>query len=324
MDKDPTDKLSRLSSSPNYEAYKNIGDEVPFRGLPNSSAEKNTSPEIIDRDKFIILVQKITNHPGFSFEESGQPKEYDDKRISELFEAVSKFKDRVDSDLNYSHLDIPDRIESILADDEKSYPFNNDYGDTTARTAHGLFYGNGANCIGFSELCCMMLNMYGYKPTPVLSRLNKSGAACHYVTCFENKDGKIEILDPERKRSCDEKEKLYSLTAYQGSLRYAVPSREFSKIKIGGPNGIGPSFDDYFSDKQDQVVRPMTSIMHKLDRDSDDMAMYEKETTNSLRINLKANSMSARKKYLLEDAISDTLRPIYEQSLALMPEKEDQ
>ena len=76
-----------------------------------------------------------------------------------------------------------------------------------------------------------------------------------------SEDGEIEILDPERKRSCDEPEKLFSLTAYQGSLRYAVPTQDFSRVKMSGNSGIGPTFDDYFSDKQDQVVRPMILMM---------------------------------------------------------------
>ena len=91
---------------------------------------------------------------------------------------------------------------------------------------------------------------------------------------------------------------------------------------MSGNSGIGPTFDDYFSDKQDQVVRPMILMMKKLQRESDDVNMYEKETTMSTRINLRANSMSSRKKELLDRVISDTLRPIYEQSLTLMSEKE--
>lgn len=319
MENDP---MAEKISSPNYEAYKNIGDEVPFRGSAKASSEELASGEAIDRDIFISTVHKIINHPGFSFEESGQPAEYDDKKLDELYKAISQFKERVDNDEKYLGLEIPDRIETILAEDEEKYPFNNNYQDITARTADGLFNGRGANCIGFAETCCIMLSLYGYKPTPVLSRLNKSGAACHYVTCFENKDGKVEILDPERKRSCSEEEKQYDLTAYQGSLRYAVPSKEFSRIKIGGPNGIGPAFDDYFGSRQDQVVRPMNLMTKKLSRENDNIGMYEQETVKPLRVNLKAASMNARKKELLDVVISDTLQPIYEQSLALMSESE--
>lgn len=316
MEDDPTIK----DYNPSYEAYKKIGDEVPFRGSADAKSEQVKPGEFIDRDSFSNLVKKITHHPAFSFEESGQPEEYNEDKMEELYDAFSNLKERIDSE--YLELDVQDRLETILAEDEQSYPFNNDYQDITARTAHGLLCGRGGNCIGFSETCCIMLSLYGYKPTPVLSRLNKSGAACHYVTCFENRDGEIEILDPERKRSCDEPEKLFNLTAYQGSLRYAVPTKDFSKVKMGGKSGIGPAFDDYFSDKQDQVVKPMTLMMKKLERESDNIDMYEKETTTSTRINLKANSMSFRKKELLDRVISDTLRPIYEQSLVLMSEKE--
>lgn len=316
MENNPTEKVD----NPNYESYKKIGNEVPFMGGASKASEQTKPGEFIDRDTFSRLVKKITHHPAFSFENSGQPKEYDESQMEELYSAIGKLKERVDSE--HSELDVPDKLETILAEDEQSYPFNSNYQDITARTAHGLLCGKGGNCIGFSEVCCIMLSQYGYKPTPVLSRLNKSGAACHYVTCFENKNGEIEILDPERKRSCDEPEKLFSLTAYQGSLRYAVPTQDFSMVKIGGNNGIGPAFDDYFSDKQDQVVKPMILMMKKLQRESDDVNMYEKETTMSTRINLKANSMSSRKKELLDRVISDTLRPIYEQSLALMSEKE--
>ena len=113
--------------------------------------------------------------------------------------------------------------------------------------------------------------------------------------------------------------KQYSLTAYQGSLRYAVPTMDFSRVKIGGTGGIGPAFDDYFSDKPEQVVKPMTLMMQRLERESDDIGMYEAQT-EATRINLKANSMNARKLELLERVISDVLRPIYERSSALMME----
>ena len=315
MEGDPT----RIVDSSKQEAYERIGDEVPFMGTSGIASEQSKPGEFVDRDAFSSLVRRITRHPAFSFEDSGQPQEYDDERMEELYSAISKLKRRVDSE--HLELDIPDRLETILAEDEQSYPFSHDYQDITARTAHGLLCGKGANCIGFSEVCCIMLSLYGYKPVPVLSRLNKRGAACHYVTCFENKDGEIEILDPERKRSCSEPEKRYSLTAYQGSLKYAVPTRDFSKVKIGGERGIGPAFDDYFSDKQDQVVEPLILLMKKLKREFDNVGMYEKETTPT-RINLKANSMSAQKRRILEGTLSDALRPIYEQSLAAMSEKE--
>lgn len=314
------DQNSEPAISQAYEAYSKLGEEVPFAGDTSNSSEQSKTAEFIERDKFGRLVHKIADHPGFSFEDAGQPAAYDGKKIDELYDAMSRLKKRLDSE--HTDLEIPDRLETILADDAESYPFNHNYRDITARTAHGLLCGDGSNCIGFSETICIMLSLYGYKPAPVLSRLNKTGAAPHYVTCFENKDGRIEILDPERKRSCDEVEKQYSLTAYQGSLRYAVPTKEFSKVKISGPNGTGPIFDEYFSDKPDEVVRPITEIMKRLDRTADDMKMYEKGSAATTRIELKKNSMSSRKKELLDSVISDALRPIYEESLALMSEEE--
>jgi hypothetical protein len=60
-------------------------------------------------------------------------------------------------------------------------------------------------------------------------------------------------------------------------------------------------------------------MMQRLERESDDIGMYEAQT-EATRINLKANSMNARKLELLERVISDVLRPIYERSSALMME----
>lgn len=315
------DDRVKQGDNPLYEAYKGIDETTSFADLASptqtTAPEQTKTGEFINRESFSKLVETITQHPAFSFEASSLAKEYDEAKMEELYEAIRTLKERVDSE--HFELEVPDRLEAILAEDEESYPFNNDYRDVSARTAHGLLCGKGGNCIGFSEVCCIMLNLYGYKPAPVLSRLNKRGVACHYVTCFENKDGEIEILDPERRRSCSEPEKQYSLTAYQGSLRYAVPTMDFSRVKIGGTGGIGPAFDDYFSDKPEQVVKPMTLMMQRLERESDDIGMYEAQT-EATRINLKANSMNARKLELLERVISDALRPIYERSSALMME----
>lgn len=313
------DDRVRQGDNPLYEAYKDIDDTTSFADLasPTLAPEQTKTGEFIDRESFFKLVETITQHPAFSFEASGLAKEYDEAKMEELYEAIHTLKERVDSE--HLELEMPDRLEAILAEDEESYPFNHDYRDVSARTAYGLLCGKGGNCISFSEVCCIMLNLYGYKPTPVLSRLNKRGAACHYVTCFENKDGEVEILDPERRRSCSEPEKQYSLTAYQGSLRYAVPTMDFSRVKIGGAGGIGPAFDDYFSDKPEQVVKPITLMMQRLEREADDIGMYEAQT-EATRINLKANSMNSRKSELLERVISDILRPIYERSSALMME----
>ncbi len=309
------DNPAKQYDNPLYEAYKSLGNVEPTTELDEPTIEMPDDGEFIDRESFFYLVDTITDHPAFSFEASGQPKEYDEEKKEELYAAVSELKHRVDSER--LELEIPDRIEAILAEDEVAYPFNNDYHDITARTAHGLLCGGGANCVGFSEVCCIMLNLYGYEPTPMLSRLNKRGAACHYVTCFRNKDGGIEILDPERRRSCSEPEKQYSLTAYQGSLRYAVPTMDISRVKIGGAGGIGPAFDDYFSDKQDQVVKPMTIMVRRLERENDDIDMYERET-EATRINLKESSMSSQKSRILAEAISDSLVSHYEESLTMM------
>ena len=105
-------------------------------------------------------------------------------------------------------------------------------------------------------------------------------------------------------------------------MKYAVPSKEFSKVKIGGKSGIGPAFDDFFRDKQDKVLDPIVTLTKRVNVDEDDIEMYEKDSMNHPRINLKASSMSSRKKELLDEVLSEILEPAYAQSLALMSESE--
>ena len=178
----------------------------------------------------------------------------------------------------------------------------------------------GSNCIGFAETCCILLDLNGYEATPVISRLNKKGVAPHYVTTFRDDDGKVRILDPERRRSCAEPEKLFNLTAYHASLAFANPDDDFCANKIGA-SGIGPAFDEFFADKPAELVRrpiDQISIVPGSDQDKAIHIFEEVEEGKKPRIELHESSMSDAKKAILDNAISEALEPVYAKSLQTM------
>ena len=267
------------------------------------------------------IVKRTLSHPAFSFtNSSGQPF-YTDDRLEILYLALEIMLSKIDT----LHLDkpMPERIETIIAEgvpempcqfssyyssgiDENTKVFPDDR--LPGRTAYGLLCtDDGSNCIGFAETCCLLLNLKGYQATPIISKLLKGNqTACHYVTGVVDDNGNVRIIDPERKRSCSEPEKQWSLTAYQANIRYAIPDEDFCREKIG-PNGLGPNFIEFTSREGKFFVCPMDYIRSN----------YLQILDENGRLDLRSGSITPEIQAVLDEAIAVSVAPVYEQSRAM-------
>lgn len=263
------------------------------------------------------IVKNTLLHPAFAFTDSSSQYFYTDEKLENLYLSLEALLLKI----NTLHLDksIPERIEAIIAEGE--YPFSSYYSSELdenvnvfpderlpGRTAYGLLCtDDGSNCIGFSETCCILLNLCGYQATPMISKLLKSNqTACHYVTGVVDDNGNVRVIDPERKRSCSEPEKQWSLTAYQANIWYTIPDEEFCREKIG-LNGLGPNFIEFISREGKMVAYPMEYIK----------ANYPQVLNIDGRLDLKSISITPEIQMILDEAISSSVSYIYEQSMAM-------
>lgn len=267
------------------------------------------------------IVKKTLSHPAFAFTNSVGEPFYTDDKLEILYEALDIMLSKIDS----LHLDkpIPQRIETIIAEgvpempcqfssyyssgiDENTKVFPDDR--LAGRTAYGLLCtDDGSNCIGFSETCCLLLNLKGYEATPIISKLLKGNqTACHYVTGVVDDNGNVKIIDPERKRSCSEPEKQWSLTAYQANIRYAVPDEDFCREKIGS-NGLGPNFLEFTSREGKSFVCPMDYIRSNFPQILDENG----------RLDLRSSAITPEIQIILDESIAMSVASVYEQSKAM-------
>ena len=266
-------------------------------------------------------IQKTLSHPAFAFSDSKGKIFYTQERLEILYEAIEILLSKIDT--MYLDKPIPERIETIIAEGLPEFPcqFSSYYSSgidentkvfpddrLAGRTAFGLLCTeDGSNCIGFAETCCLLLNLKGYEATPIISKLLKGNqTACHYVTGVVDDKGMVRIIDPERKRSCSEPEKQWSLTAYQANIRYAVPDADFCREKIG-PNGLGPSFIEFTSREGKSFVCPMEYIKE----------VYPQILDEKGRINLKSEAITPELQAILEEAISASVAQVYSQSMEM-------
>ncbi len=290
-----------------------------------SHVRTETAGELLLSDRQKETIRNAVSHPAFKFETADGKPFYTEEKLKELYSAMAGLMQRVETE--HKDLSVPERIETILAEDEDTYKFSRAYTDITTRTAYSLLCGDkkGSNCIGFGETCCSLLDLYGYEAAPVISRLNKRGLSAHYVTAYRDTDGNVKILDPERKRSCSNPEKQFNLTAYQVSIRYAVPDEDYCQNKFDPETGKSPIFDDFFSGKPDGLVRkPIESItISPESEEARRMNLFEEQSDGSdPRIELSEKSMNPEKQRILDEAIAKTLEPLYEASLAMKPKRE--
>ena len=267
------------------------------------------------------IVKNTLSHPAFSFTDSNGQSFYTDDKLQILYSALEIMLSKIDT----LHLDkpIPERIETIIAEGIPEMPcqFNSYYSSgidentkvfpdnrLSGRTAYGLLCtDDGANCVGFTEACCLLLNLKGYQATPIVSKLLKQNQkVCHYVTGIVDDNGNVRIIDAERKRSCSEPEKQWSLTAYQANIRYTIPDEDFCREKIG-PNGLGPKFIEFTSREGKSFVCPMDYIRSN----------YPQILDENGRIDLRSASITPEIQRILDEAISISVAPIYEQSMAM-------
>lgn len=267
------------------------------------------------------IVKRTLSHPAFAFTTSSGQNFYTDDKLETLYSALEIMLLKIDT----LHLDkpIPERIETIIAEgvpempcqfssyyssgiDENTKVFPDDR--LSGRTAYGLLCtDDGSNCIGFSETCCLLLNLNGYQATPIISKLLKRNqTACHYVTGVIDDNGSVRIIDPERKRSCSEPEKQWSLTAYQANIRYAIPDEDFCREKIGS-NGLGPNFIEFTSREGKSFVYPMDYIRSN----------YSQILDEKGNLDLRSASITSEIQIILNEAISTSVTSIYEQSMAM-------
>lgn len=267
------------------------------------------------------IVKRTLSHPAFDFITSSGQHFYTNDKLEVLYLALEIMLSKIDT----LHLDksIPERIETIITEgvpempcqfssyyssgiDENTKVFPDDR--LPGRTAYGLLCtDDGSNCIGFSETCCLLLNLKGYQATPIISKLLKGNqTACHYVTGVVDDNGSVRIIDPERKRSCSELEKQWSLTAYQASIRYAVPDEDFCREKIGS-NGLGPNFLEFTAREGKSFVYPIDYIKSN----------YPQILNENNQLNLGNSSITPEIQMILDEAIAVSVAPIYEQSKAM-------
>ena len=267
------------------------------------------------------IVKKTLSHPAFAFTDSTGTPFYSDDRLEVLYTALDIMLSKIDT----LHLDqpLPERIETVIAEgvpempcqfshyyssgiDENTKVFPDDR--LAGRTAYGLLCTNdGSNCIGFAETCCLLLNLKGYHATPIISKLLKGDqTACHYVTGVLDDNGNVKIIDPERKRSCSEPEKQWSLRAYQANIRYTLPDEDFCREKIG-PNGLGPNFIEFTSRDGKSFVCPMDYIRNNYPQILDKNGMLD----------LRLSAITPEIQVILDEAISASVTYLYEQSLEM-------
>ncbi len=265
------------------------------------------------------IINTTLSHPAFSFNDStGQPF-YTPEKLEILYTAIEIMLEKIDS----LHLELPitDRIEAIIAEGFPEMPcnFNSYYSSgidentkafpderLAGRTAYGLLCtDDGSNCVGFAETCCLLLNLKGYEATPIISKLLKGNqVVCHYVAGVINEKGLIRVIDPERKRSCSEPEKQWSLTAYQASLLYTVPDEDFCREKIG-PTGLGPKFFEFTSRDGKMAVSPLEYIRKN----------YPQILDENGRLDLRKISITPEIQYILDESIAMSLTTVYQQSM---------
>jgi len=255
-----------------------------------------------------VLVRKVIAHPAYNFNTTtGQPY-YTPEKLEQLYTAIGHLIDEI----NTTHLDLPitKRIQRILCDGTNSFAFNFDrrYAEglrenysldelVQGRTAYGLLCSEqGANCIGFSETACILLNLYGLEAYPLIAKLLKpnQSAACHYVTAVKDEQGNYQVIDAERLRSCEEPEKLWELTAYQCSIQYLFPDADFCQEKIG-TYGLGPVFFEFIQRTGKTTYCP-----------KDNMGIDREE-----RIPLEKAKISEFDLKRLEKALSDCIAPLF-------------
>ncbi len=272
------------------------------------------------------IVKKTLSHPAFAFTDSTGKQFYTEDRLETLYSALEIILSKIDT--LYLDKPIPERIETIIAEglpempcqfssyyssgiDENTKVFPDDR--LAGRTAYGLLCtDDGSNCIGFAETCCLSLNLKGYQATPIISKLLKGNqTACHYVAGVVDDNGNVKIIDPERKRSCSEPEKKWSLTAYQANIRYTVPDEDFCREKIG-PNGLGPNFIEFTSREGKSFVCPMNYI-----RENHPQILDENG-----RLDLRNSAITPEIQAILDEAISASVAHVYEQSLGMNMEQE--
>lgn len=265
-------------------------------------------------------VAVVLGHPAFKFSDSVGNAFYTEEKLETLYEALEILLNKVDT----CHLDmaIPDRIQQILCEGTEEFPCNFDRiytsdlddeakvfpdGRLQGRTAFGLLCTEqGANCIGFCEASCLLLNLKGYEAAPIISKLLKSNqSACHYVTAVVDDDGLTAIVDPERLRSCREPQKCWNLLAYQSSIMYALPTEDFCVEKIG-PKGLGPDFLELAGRPGHNVYRPLDYIVSN----------YSEMVSESGRLDLSEANMTAEKKANLRVSLSNTVSHIAAMSFA--------
>lgn len=264
-------------------------------------------------------VNKVLMHPAFNFTDSTGKQFYDEEKLEVLYQAVELMLQKIDT--THTELPMVDRIETIISEGLPEFPcqfskyYSNGIDENTksfpddrlaGRTAFGLLCtDDGSNCIGFAEATCILLNLKGYEATPIISKLLKGNqTACHYVTGVVDDNGLVRIVDAERKRSCDEPEKQWDLTAYQTNIMYAIPDEDFCKEKIG-PQGLGPNFIEFTSRNGKQAIKPIESLRANFPQVLDEQG----------RLNLSKSAMTPEMKQLLNHVISDSVSMVYQQSL---------
>lgn len=260
-------------------------------------------------------------HPAFAFDDSTGTPFYTEERLEILYQALEIMLEKINE--LHTDLPLPDRIETIIAEGLPEMPcqFSSYYSSgidehTTSfpddrlpgRTAYGLLCtDDGANCIGFAETCCLLLNLTGHKATPIISKLLKGNqTACHYVTGVLDENGNLRIIDPERKRSCAEVEKQWSLTAYQVNIRYAVPDEDFCREKIGA-TGLGPNFLEFTSRDGKEAITPMDYVR----------ANYPQILDANGRLDLRSAAITPEIQAILDEAIAKTVTGVYQRSIAM-------
>ena len=265
-------------------------------------------------------VMFVLGHPAFKFSDSCGETFYTPERLEVLYSAIEILLEKVDS--SYFDLPIPARIQQILCDGTEEFPCNfdriytSDLNDEATifpderlqgRTAFGLLCTEqGANCIGFCEASCLLLNLKGYEATPLISKLLKSNqSACHYVTAVVDDDGLTCIIDPERLRSCREPQKCWSLLAYQSSIMYSLPTQDFCEEKIG-PRGLGPSFLELVARPGHVCCRPLDGLV----------SSNSEFISESGRLDLSEVSMTPTKERCLRENLSNTVCSIASMSYA--------